>query len=352
MKLLLANAPVGLMRELVQRGHELLIANGSPYSEEFREFSSSSLVLLKGKKKVNLRAIRAMRTAIREFQPDIVHAFMPASLSQAILGSAGLRNRPKIVSFRGITRVPSRWDPSEWISYHSSAVNAHACESIAVMEAMVEGGVPESKCHVVYNCVTPWPPSNDDAARRAEIRDRYEIPHDAFVVGTVAGMRPVKGIDLLLLAAMDCVTTPNVYFLIVGEIQDPVVARLSEDSRLKERLRMVGYVDHAPKLVNAMDLFIMPSRKEGLCRALLEAMEQGVCPAVSDAGGMKEMVRDRVDGIVFPKENSQAIVDVIHQFHGDREALQRYGQSAQQRVRQMCYPSVFADRMEAIYRSI
>lgn len=352
MKLLLANAPIGLLSELVRRGHELLIANAVPYDDPTGEISNCAFMTLRGRKKVDLGAIQTMRAAIRDFQPDIVHAFLPASLSQAILGSVGLSRRPRIVSFRGITRIPSVFDPSEWISYHSPAVHAHACESIAVKDAMVAGGVRESKCHVVYNCVAPCNSASDDLADRDQIRDRYEIPRDAFVVGTVAGIRPVKGIDLLLLAAMDCAEMPNVYFLVVGEVHDPVVAKLSLDPRLSERLRMTGHVIGAPQLLKGIDLFIMPSRKEGLCRALLEAMEHGVCPAVSDAGGMKEMVRDKIDGIVFPRENAQAIVDVIRSLQQERQAMVRYGQSAQRRVREVCYPAVFADRIEAIYQSL
>jgi len=122
--------------------------------------------------------------------------------------------------------------------------------------------------------------------------------------------------------------------------------------RLQARLKMPGHIHDAQRLMRVFDLFVMPSRREGLCRALLEAMDQAICPIVSDAGGMKEMVRHGKDGIVFPTENVAALRDAITQLHGDRETLAKFGSSAQTRVREICSPHQFAGRLEAMYKRL
>jgi glycosyltransferase involved in cell wall biosynthesis len=93
----------------------------------------------------------------------------------------------------------------------------------------------------------------------------------------------------------------------------------------------------------------MPSRHEGLCRALLEAMAAGTCPVVSDAGGMKEMVRAGRDGLVVPRENVPALADAIRLLHADRGRLAACAASARQRMADVCTPQAFADRVLAVH---
>ncbi len=353
MRVLVINAPAPLARELQQRaiadGQMTLMiagpANPLPYpddpsSEQFVNFSS--------RRKVDFAAIGKLRQIIREFKPDLVHSFLPRSLSQTVLATIGMRRAPKIVSFYGITRVPSWRDPADWITYLSPKVAMHACESNAVKDALMQGGVRENKCEVIYNCVGPVSGSLTNDTLRA----KYEIPENSLVIGTVATMRPVKGIDLLLQALIQCDSLPNWVAFLIGPVQDPKLAALANDPRLRGRLRLLGQTDNAATLMRGMDLFVMPSRKEGLCRALLEAMGQGVCPIVSDAGGMKELVRNGVDGVVFPSENVAALEMAIRKLHAAPELISRYGKSAIERVDAMCGPDIVGDRLVKMYQRL
>ncbi|MEQ1827241.1 MAG: glycosyltransferase, partial [Pirellula sp.] len=196
---MLINAPAGFVGEMSQRGHPLMVADATvAHLESQNQNPNCRFTKLWGRRKINVTAIRQMRRTIREFEPDLIHAFLPSSLAQAVVGSLGVRKRPKVVSFRGITRVPRRLDPAEWITYLSPRVAMHACESQAVMQAMKQGGIREERCTVTYNCVTPV----SSPFSRKEVLEKFEIPADAFVVGTAACVRPVKGIDLFMRAAV------------------------------------------------------------------------------------------------------------------------------------------------------
>lgn len=346
MKLLLLNPPPGLAHEFSKRDHQLVVttqgaspALGQPTDPSFAHYH------VQGRKKLSWNAIHRLRKIIREFQPELIHAFMPSSLAQSLFACWGLRKKPVVVSFRGITRKPTRWDPADWITYLSPWVKFHACESLAVLQAMVEGGIPQQKCGVVYNCTQPIAAQGN----LAELRQRYGVPTDAFVVGTVACIRPVKGIDFLLKAAVDCLHLPNIHFMLVGDRRDRLVDQLASDPRLRNRLTLTGHVHQAHQVMQAFDLFVMPSRREGLCRALLEAMDQGICPIVSDAGGMKEMVRHGVDGEVVPTGDTHALRDAIVRLYDNRELRNSMGESARLRVRSICSPPRFTDRLENLY---
>lgn len=351
MRILAINAPASLARDLQQRanttdGMELLIADASnPLAsglghDQFVAFSS--------RRKVDLRAISTLRQTIRNFQPDIVHSFLPRALSQTVLATIGMKKRPTIVSFYGITRVPSWREPADWITFLSPRVSVHACESIAVKDALIQGGVNESKCEVIYNCVEKVALS----LSREELRAKFGISANAFVVGTVATIRHVKGIDILLRALIECFDIPNLVAIIAGPMDDPAAAALANNPRLQGRLRMLGYTNNAATLMKGMDLFVMPSRKEGLCRALLEAMGQGVCPIVSNAGGMKEVVRNGLDGIVFQSEDSVALAAAIRRLHAAPLQISALGESALKRVQSMCSPQVVGERVFKMYRRL
>ncbi len=348
MRLLIIHGPDELARELQRTAEQnssfkLLVAGRTnPLSDNV---GNAVFQFLPCRCKFDLPTIRQLRNAIHEFSPDVVHAFEPRSLAQTVLATMGMRRKPKIVSFYGITRPPSWRDPSNWFTYLSRYVALHACESDAVKAALLEAGIRENLCHVIYNCVSV----PDPTLSREEIRRKLNVPVDAFVVGTVATIRPVKGIDILLRAMMECNGIPNLYAVMVGNLEDPEVERLRKDERIRDRVRWLGYVQNGSSFMPAMDLFVMPSRKEGLCRALLEAMGQVVCPVVSDAGGMKEIVRDKIDGVVFPSEDHQALASAIQDLRDSPELVAMYGKSAHDRVNTMCAPSVVRERVIRLY---
>ncbi len=351
MRVLTINAPVALASNLQRRantteGMKLMIADGSvPLGDDF---GNVRFLKYSSRWKVDFAAIARLRKSIRDFQPDIVHSFLPRSLSQTVLATIGMRKPPKIISFYGITRVPSWREPADWISYLSPKVSMHACESNAVKNALMQGGIRASKCEVIYNCVE----TETSLMPRKDLLAKFQIAPDAFVIGTVATIRPVKGIDVMLRALIQVTDIQNWIAIIAGPIKDPAVVELVKDPRLHGRLRMLGYVDNASTLMRGMDLFVMPSRKEGLCRALLEAMGQSVCPIVSNAGGMKEVVRDGVDGVVFPSEDNNALALAIRRLHSAPDQISRLGKSAMDRVEAMCAPSVVGDRVMEMYQRL
>lgn len=348
MKRLLIHAPPLLVDELAGRGADV-VALSYPWFQP----ADPTMSRLRAsepfdpRSKVDFRAAVRLRRLIAAHRPEVVHAFSPKALAAAVLATVGMREAPVLVSFRGISTPPSRLDPANHLTFLSPRVKIHACESDAVARGLVAAGVAAGRCHTIYNCVHQ--PDQLTAAARAEIRSRFDVPGDAFVVGTIAHVRPVKGTDLLLRAGLACSDLADVRWLVIGEVADRRVERLARDPGWGGRLHMAGRVDGAGGLAGAIDLFVMPSRHEGLCRALLEAMAAGTCPVVSDAGGMQEMVRHGRDGLVVPRENVAALAAAIRTLHGDRGRLADLGASARLRMADVCTPQAFADRVLALH---
>jgi glycosyltransferase involved in cell wall biosynthesis len=298
--------------------------------------------------KINRTSIEQVRQAIVESQPDLIHAFYPRPLAHALFAVRKLKSQVPVLSFRGITAKPIRWSPDQWITYLSPRVSAHACESEAVRQSLVSVGVPRERCHVVFNAPGPLPTE----LTRAEARCELGIASDAFVVMMVANMRRVKGADILLAAAKRCMDLPGLQVALVGRVLDARLKRLAADPQLAGRLHLHGYEPHAARFLAAGDLFVMPSRQEALCVALLEAMSAGLCPLVSDAGGMKEVVRHGTDGLVFPRENPAALATAIRELYHGREQMKRYAASAQTRATSEFTATAVAQRLATVYDGV
>lgn len=330
---------------------EVFVMNESPRAAAAgpRRAVEAPVAYIRGVK-LSWRSIRSVRQAICRVRPDVVHSFLSRPLAHAVLAKKSLRGRsgvepPKIVSFRAITAPAPFRDPAQWITYRSREVDAHACVSGAALQALVASGVDAAKCGVVYNCLDRplEPPVRQHALAQ------WRVPADAFVVATVSTMRAIKGIDVLLKAAIECADLADLHLVLMGAVQDPRIERLAGDPRIASRVRLLGHRDDASKLVGAADVLAMPSRTEGLPRAMLEAMSQGVCPLVSDAGGMKEVVRDGRDGLVTPREDVAALAQAIRRLHADRALTARYAASARQRVAESFTADAMAARCAELY---
>lgn len=298
--------------------------------------------------KLSTKAARGVRRAIAETTPDIVQTYGSRPLAHTVLAMAGMKRRPMLVTYRGVTSVPSRLRLEDWLTYLAPTVDAHACESQASMDGLLRGGVPRERCFITYNCLTrpPQPPASRDALTE------LGVPAGAFVVAMVANFRRVKGGDVLLEAARRCADLPGLHFLLLGEVRDKRLAQLAADPEIAPRVTLGGFRRDAMDLAAAADLFVMPSRAEALCVALLEAMSLGVCPVVSDAGGMKEAVRDGVDGVIFPKESPTALAGVIRSLYRDEPRRTAYGDSARERFTAMFSGSAVAERFAAAYHRL
>lgn len=352
MKIMLLYPQGEVVEELCRRGHSVCgincVSAVRPLPEEVTGDFSPECIF--GEKKLDLRAIQQLRNIIVSFRPEVIHSFTTFTLAWSLFATAIMprsQKRPAIVSFRGITRPLKRWDPSDWMSFKHPRVAWHACESDAVHQSMLLSGCDSKQCNVVYNCATPATRSET----REAIRARWKLTNNDFVVGTVAFIRPVKGVDILLQSAIH-LENPSMRWVVIGGGNDPVTNELAQHPKIAKDIRMLGEVFAAANFIHAFDLFVMPSRSEGLCRSLIEAMQQGLPSVVSDAGGMKELIRHGLDGLVVPKEDPTALANAIQRLYEDEPLRRSMGESARSRAAELCSSKVFTDRLEAIYQGL
>jgi len=137
---------------------------------------------------------------------------------------------------------------------------------------------------------------------RADLRQRYGLPVNGFVVGAVGRMVPIKDHATLLKAAEAMAARgADVHVVLAGT--GPELERHQRyvaDSALAGRVRFLGACDDIPAVLNALDVFVLPSISEGMSNTLLEAMASGLPAVATRVGGNPVLIEEDRTGWLFP----------------------------------------------------
>jgi len=177
------------------------------------------------------------------------------------------------------------------------------------------------------------PGSRSDPSVRCDTRRDLGAGRDDYLVGTVARLTEQKGIATLLRAMKLLVSRDARYrCVIAGEGEDEArLKALCRELGLEKRVRFAGHRSDIPALLEALDVFVLPSLWEGFGIVLLEAMALD-CPLVASCtGGIPEVVEDGATGLLVPPGRPEALATAVHgliQDEGLRRTLVRTARQA------------------------
>lgn len=302
--------------------------------------------------RMHLPSIRLIQRQLSEGSFALVHCFTNRALSNVLcaLRGRGSGSAPRLVAYRGTMGHLSRWDPASRLSYLHPGLDRIVCVSDAVRRYLLGLRVPDSRLSVIHKGHDPaW--YGDPPVSRADLG----IPAGAVVVAFTGNMRPVKGVHVLLRAMQDLasVSSPPIHLLLIGQIRDRRIERLLRHPALAGRVRAVGFRVDAPAAAAAADIFVMPSvAREGLPKAVIEAMAQGIPPIVSRVGGMPELVEDGVSGLVVPPGDPHALAAAIRQLALEESLRRRIGAAALQRIQEDFHIRRTFEKTRALYAEL
>ena len=172
-----------------------------------------------------------------------------------------------------------------------------------------------------------------DAARR--VRARYRIPPDALVVGFVGRVVRDKGLIELTQAWRALREEyPSLHLLVAGpfESQDPIPADVEAALRTDSRVHLAGMVHDVASIYRAMDLFVLPTYREGFGTSLLEAAAMELPVIATRIPGCVDAVRDRETGLLVPARDAEALAAAMRVYLDDPELRRRHGVSGRRRA--------------------
>lgn len=165
----------------------------------------------------------------------------------------------------------------------------------------------------------------------ARKRQELGIPEGVPVVGFVGRLVREKGILELMEAAFQIrQTVPDVRFLLIGPIDrdkpDVLTPAVAGDYGLAENCIFAGFREDMPELYALMDVFVLPSHREGFPRSPMEASAMGVPSVVTDIRGCREAVEDGRNGYLVPLKTPKAIEAAVLDLLQNKDKAMRMGE--------------------------
>lgn len=223
------------------------------------------------------------------------------------------------------------------------AVSADVAESI---NSNIRPAVP---IEVILNGVNVEKFRRDIAAG-AIVKREQDIPADAVVIGTIAVFRFQKRlVEWLEVMKVLCEKFPNVYGLIVGDgpLKGEIISKRAALG-LEKRVMMPGLQTDVKPWMSAIDVYMMTSVFEGLPVALLEAMSMECAIATTNAGGIKELIRNETDGLLVDLDNWKQLPDIVERLL-ETPARTRFAMHARKRVVDSFSLDRMVKKLEEIY---
>lgn len=300
----------------------------SPTSPHFSTLEKAGIPTypVRLKNNIDIPQIRALRQWLRQENFAVVHGLANRPIANLIWASYRLKH--KLIAYRGAVGHVSRWDPTCYLKWLNPRIDQVICVSKAVENDLAENGVNREKLRTIYKGhKASWYENYDQVTARQFLNEEFNIPDNAILVGMAANMRRVKGADILI-KAMELLPD-NVYALLIGEVRDPQLKTLASKQHSHDRIIFTGFRENAKELIGGLDINTAPSRgREGLTKAVLEAMAQGRPSVVSNAGGLSEIVEDGTSGYVTEMEDISAFAARISHLTKNPAARFQMGQNA------------------------
>lgn len=180
------------------------------------------------------------------------------------------------------------------------------------------------------------------------------LPPDAVLVAVLARLEPQKGVAILIDAvARVAARLPRLRVVIMGEgsLRGDLEAQARRQG-VADRVLFTGSVPRAASLLPAFHAVCLPSLDESFGLVLIEAMAAGCAVIASRVGGVPEVVRDGVDGVLVPPGDPQRLADALHHVLAVPGRLQAMRLAARQHYEQAFTAHRMAHDTLAVYRSV
>lgn len=200
------------------------------------------------------------------------------------------------------------------------------------------------------------PPIDIDKMNRYLVgrKDRSYGPQVEVTIGIVARLSEEKRhADLLEAFSSLSKKYPYIKLLVVGDgpLRDQL-EDITQRLKIESKVSFVGFQKDVYRYLSGMDIFVLPSRTEGLPIAIMEAMVWGLPVVASRVGGIPEIVDDQVTGILFEPGSLDELRRALAQLIEDPEKRRYLGDNGRNKVCRSFHPDRFIEGHYQLYRAL
>jgi len=188
---------------------------------------------------------------------------------------------------------------------------------------------PRQNITLVHNGLDPY---KINFLEKDTARSQLKIPSSKKVIGTIANFYPAKGLENIIKAAAK-INREDIVWCIIGDgAGRNALEKLIQDKKLGDKIILAGRKESASSYLNAFDVFILPSVKEGFPWAVLEAMAAKLPIIATRVGAVPEILEDGINGYIIEPNNIDQIIDRLTLLLNNYPRAQEMGIQAHQKL--------------------
>lgn len=355
-----------LLPRLVQRGYEVHLMNlydlttgekSQSYETELERLQNAGVRIHRDsvRHKLDVASVPRIRKVVETVQPTVVHTHMPyADLFGAM--AARWAGFGPIISSRHHDYSFSWKEKTRFLSWYMVA-NRFLDGILPVSErvaslAVNHEGWDEANIQVIHHGCEEELVDHDES--RAMLTEKFGIPSNSFVVGTVARLIHWKGHRYAVEALRQLLINEHrVHWLFIGDGPErEKLQNQAQKAEVSNNLHFLGHRNDVPQLLSGVDLMVHPTTGEAFGIVLIEAMAQGTPILASNTGAIPEIVVDGETGVLVPSRNANALAHEIELLKGDPQTRSDLGQLARKRYLTHFTPESMVDETIRAYQRV
>jgi sugar transferase (PEP-CTERM/EpsH1 system associated) len=298
----------------------------------------------------------ALARTIARFKPHVVHSRNWAAI-EAVIAGKWTRSCAIVHSEHGLESDANSKEPWRRICFRR-LVYELADRVFSVSDHLrrlhsTRTGFPAHKIGVIHNGVDTKR-FRPDPVSRARIREELGLRAGDFCIGCVGNLLPVKDhMTVLKAAAQAAGHLRNWRLLVIGEGPErPNLERFVHGQEWASRVSFLGLSDRVPELLNAFDVYVLPSIAEGISNSLLEAMASGIPVIATDTGGNPEVLINGRSGLLFPVGRYGDLAQHLLRLQDSPHARLSLAREAIRRVREDFSIESMMHKYEHLYQTL
>lgn len=337
-----------LARGLSRKGHRVYVA--CPPSTLLAQLLSrepAHHIPLIYHSKIDRKAIRQIANIVKEYRIEVIDAQASKDRYTTILARWWYKLPVKLVHTRRQMALSMGIMGQSW--FYQKGTDKIIAVSEGVKASLVSIGIDERHINVIYNGTPREKYQLIDTSATDQLREKYRIMEDDFVIGCVA--RPKEQGQLL--QALEQLNT-QVTVIFVGIENQPAYQEIMNRFTLSHQVYFTGKVDNQAVL-SYYPLFsvkVLPSTIEGLSQSLLEAMAMKVPVIATNMGGNAELIEEGKNGYLFENGNIARLTMLLERLINDVDLRQQLGEYGHHTALETFSIEKTVDRHEALFEQL
>lgn len=299
---------------------------------------------------LKLGTIKDVHQAIEPLRPDILHTHQIGALFYA--GPAARQLKVPVIVHTEHGKQIRGWKQKALAWWAARYAQRFYCVSADIQQGLAGSEVPQHKMEVIANGIDVA--QLQQPVDTAALRQAWNIPQDAKVIGTIGRLTGVKRQDLMLeVFTLLLKSVPDCYLLLVGDGEDRQKLEAQAVSLgVAEKVRFTGFQSDPGKFLHLMSAFLLTSESEGMPLSLLEAWAVGVPVLAFAVGGLPELIQDGETGFLASFGDVKKMADQVDTLLHDADLTKNIVQRCREKVEHDFDVATMADQYDRRYREL